>query len=91
MHTVYCYVCSNPGQSTYQISKDLGMSGGSVRHALVELRREGMIKFKFDRRNPRLKKLTYPVEAWRLLPGRLKFEVKKFIENRRDRIRERKA
>ncbi len=91
MHTVYCYVCSNPGQSTYQISKDLGMTGGNVRHALYELRKEGLIKFKFDKRNPRLKKLTYPVEAWRLLPSRLKFEAMKFLEDRRERIRKRKA
>lgn len=90
VHSVYCYVCSHPGQSTYQISKDLGMTGGSVRHALSELEEEGMIKVKFDRRNPRLRKLTYPVEAFRLLPSRLKFEVKKFMENRRTRIRNKK-
>ena len=90
MHTVYCYVCANPGQSTYQISKDLGLSGGSVRHALSELEGEGMIKFKFERRNPRLRKLTYPIEAFRLLPGRLRFEVRKFTETRRERIRSRK-
>ncbi len=90
MHSVYCYVCSNPGQSTYQISKDLGLTGGSVRHALDELEEEGMIKFKFERRNPRLRKLTYPVEAFRLLPGRMKFEVKKFLEKRRAEIRARR-
>ncbi len=87
MNTVYCHVCSNPGQSTYQISKDLGLTGGSVRHALSELEGEGLIKFKFDKRNPRLRKLTFPVEAFRLLPGRLRFEVKKFLENRRERIK----
>ena len=91
VHTVYCHVCTNPGQSTYQISKDLGLTGGSVRHALSELEDDGLIKFKFDKRNPRLKKLTYPVEAFRLLPKRMQFEVEKFMNARKTRIISRRS
>jgi predicted transcriptional regulator len=74
---IYKFVCENPGKSTYYISKKLQMTGGRVRHALTALWKEGLIKFKFERNNPRIRKLSYPVNFVNLLPKSLKKEVKK--------------
>jgi hypothetical protein len=53
------------------------MSGGRVRYALSRLAAIGLIKFKFERTNPRIRKLTYPVDAFDLLPKSLKKELNK--------------
>lgn len=82
---VYSFICNNPGMSTYEISKRLNMSGGKVRHALYKLEKDGLVKFKSDKRNPRFKKLSYPVDTWKLLPSKIKFELKKFFVRRRNR------
>lgn len=74
---IYSFICENPGLNTYQISKKLGMSGGKVRHILKKLKERGLVKFKFERKNPRIKKLTYPIEFWKLFPKVLKSEIKK--------------
>ncbi|MFQ6055361.1 MAG: hypothetical protein ACE5J3_05190 [Methanosarcinales archaeon] len=74
---IYQFVCENPGNCTYTISKRLKMSGGRVRNALIRLKQMGLVKFKFDRHNPRIRKLTYPVRMWRLVPKTLKRDVKK--------------
>ena len=73
---IYSFVCKHPGLCTYEISKKLSMTGGRVRYALLKLENVGLIKFKFDRKNPRIKKLCYPVDAWNLLPRNLKKELK---------------
>lgn len=73
---VYCFVCNNPGMSTYVISKKLGITGGSVRYALSKLKKMKLVKFRFDKKDPRTRKLTYPIDAWRLLPRRLRGELK---------------
>ncbi|HDJ96731.1 MAG TPA: transcriptional regulator, partial [Candidatus Aenigmarchaeota archaeon] len=49
---VYEFVCKNPGMCTYEISKKLKMSGGRVRHALNQLKKSGLIKFKYEKKNP---------------------------------------
>lgn len=74
---IYRFVCENPGDCTYAISKKMKMSGGKVRNALLRLKQKGLIKFKFERHSPRIRKLTYPVRAWDLLPGILKKEAAK--------------
>lgn len=74
---VYKFVCENPGMSTYEISKKLQMTGGRVRHVLTTLWKEGLIKFKFERQSPRIRKLSYPVSFVDLLPKSLKKEMKK--------------
>ena len=74
---IYEFICSNPGKSTYEISKHLKMTGGRVRHALNKLRNYGLIKFKFLRESYRVKKLSFPVECWKLLPKTLKKELLK--------------
>jgi len=76
-HAVYEYVCRKPGLSTYELSKRLKMSGGNVRDALTRLQRKGLVRFKFDKSNPRIRKLTYPVSAWELLPRSLKVALRK--------------
>ena len=77
---IYSFVCSNPGLNTYQISKKLNMSGGRVRHALKRLEQKGLVKFKFDKKNPRIRKLTYPIECWKLLPRFFRIELKKLLK-----------
>ena len=74
---IYRFVCENPGNCTYTISKKLKMSGGKVRNALSRLKQSGLVKFKFERRSPRIKKLSYPVKTLDLLPRILKKEVSK--------------
>lgn len=74
---IYDFVCKNPGKCTYFISKKLKMSGGRVRHALNVLNKKGLIRFKFERKNPRIKKLCYPESAWRLLPRKIKVQLKR--------------
>ena len=74
---IYKFVCENPGLNTYIISKTLQMTGGKVRHALTILEQEGLVKFKFERQNPRIRKLSFPVNFLELLPKSLKKEVKK--------------
>jgi len=76
---VYNFVCKNPGMCTYMIEKKMGMSGGRVRHALQQLNDTRLIKFKFVRTSPRIKKLSYPVEAWKLVPHGLKKVVRKVV------------
>lgn len=77
---IYKFVCKNPGNCTYYISKKLGMSGGKVRYFLSKLHQKGLIKFKFDRNNPRIRKLTYPVSSWGLLPKDIKRRLKNIIK-----------
>lgn len=74
---IYEFICSNPGKSTYEISKTLKMTGGRVRHALNKLKNCGLIKFKFLRESCRVKKLSFPVEFWKLLPKTLRKELLK--------------
>lgn len=75
---IYEFVCSNPGKSTYEISKILKMSGGKVRHALMKLKERGLIKFKVVRASYRIKKLSFPTKVWELLPPSLKDQLKEF-------------
>jgi len=75
---IYRFVCTNPGICTYIISKKMKMSGGKVRNALSRLNQKGLIKFKFERHSPRIKKLTYPVSMFDLMPMVLKKEILKF-------------
>lgn len=79
---VYAFICRNPGLSTYEISKKLGMTGGRVRHALSKLRERGLVRFKFKRRSARLVKLTYPIDAWSLLPKALRGKLKEMVEQK---------
>lgn len=76
---VYEYVCHYPGLCTYELSNRLKMSGGNVRSALTRLHKKGLVKFKFDRNkgNPRIKKLTYPVSFWEMLPKKLAHVIKR--------------
>lgn len=76
-YKIYEFVCKNPGNCTYYISKELNMSGGRVRHALSKLKKLGLVRFKFDRNNPRIRKLTYPVDTLRLLPKGIRNQLKK--------------
>jgi predicted transcriptional regulator len=77
---IYEFVCENPGLSTYEISKRLNMSGGKVRFALSRLKNMGLVDFKWLRTgNPRIKKLTFPVNAFKLLPKSLKGSLKKAV------------
>ncbi|OGI14614.1 hypothetical protein A3K63_03690 [Candidatus Micrarchaeota archaeon RBG_16_49_10] len=72
---IYRFVCENPGNCTYDISRMLRMSGGKVRNALGRLEKKGMIKFRFERQNPRIRKLSYPVGAIELMPKDLRREI----------------
>jgi predicted transcriptional regulator len=72
---IYEFVCKNPGKSTYEISKNLNMSGGKVRHALSSLKQKGLVVFKFIRQSPRIKKLTFPVSCFKLMPKKLKVKL----------------
>jgi predicted transcriptional regulator len=76
---LYEFVCGNPGLCTYDLSKKLNMSGGRIRHALSRLKQMKLIKFKFEKNNPRIRKLTYPINASKLLPRNLREELKKMI------------
>jgi len=80
LEIVYAFVCRHPGICTYEISKKLNMTGGRVRHALTKLKEMGLVKFKFERNNPRIKKLTYPVDTWNLLPKEVRVELRKRIK-----------
>ena len=80
---IYRFVCENPGCSTYYISKKLKMSGGKVRYALARLAEKGLIKFKFDKKNPRIRKLSYPNDFWSLLPKKIKINLKKMLKSSR--------
>jgi len=73
---IYQFVCCHPGMSTYEIAKNLKMSGGNVRNALSNLHKKGLITFKFDRSNPRIKKHCFAVKLWKLLPGTLRRDIK---------------
>ncbi len=77
---VYAFVCKHPGLSTYEISKKLKMTGGRVRYALSRLKEKGLVRFKFERKNPRIKKLTYPVDAWSLMPKALREELRRITK-----------
>lgn len=74
-HEIYKFICENPGYCTYDISKKMGMSGGKVRYFLQRLEKSGLVEFKFERNDPRIRKLTYPVSAWRLLPKNIKSKL----------------
>lgn len=76
-YKVYDFICKNPGNNTYYISKKLNMSGGRVRHALCKLKQLGLIRFRFNRNNPRIRKLAYPVDSLKLLPRGIKKQLKK--------------
>ncbi|MEM5794422.1 MAG: winged helix-turn-helix domain-containing protein [Candidatus Aenigmatarchaeota archaeon] len=75
-YKIYSFVCQNPGLCTYEISKRLFMSGGKVRYFLSRLKKKGLVKFRFDRKNPRIRKLTYPVSSLELLPRKIKIQLK---------------
>lgn len=74
---IYRFVCENSGTCTCSISKKLRMNGGMVRNSLLRLEQKGLVKFKFARQSPIIKKLPYPVRMWDLLPKILKKEVEK--------------
>lgn len=74
---VYDFVCKNPGMCTYIISNRMKMTGGRVRHALSKLKDAGLIEFRFMRQNPRIRKLSYPVSAFRLLPKGLRKDLER--------------
>lgn len=74
---IYRFICKYPGKSTYFISKKMRMSGGRVRHALSRLKQTGLVRFKFDRNNPRIRKLSYPIDAISLLPRSLKRKLRR--------------
>lgn len=74
---VYKFVCKHPGTNTYCISKRLKMTGGRVRHALKKLKEIRLVKFKFERNNPRIQKLTFPVDTLSLMPKEIKRDLKK--------------
>jgi len=76
---VYEAVCQNPGRSTYSLSKQLGISGGSVRYALTKLKEQGLVRFKFDRSSVRIKKLSYPINFVELLPKSLTSKLASMI------------
>lgn len=65
---IYRFICEHPGNCTYDISRKLSMSGGKVRNALQRLEGKGLVRFKFVRSSHRMKKLSYPVGMWDLLP-----------------------
>jgi len=73
---IYELVCDYPGLSTYDISKRLKMTGGRVRSTLSLLKKNGLIRFKFEKHNPRIKKLTFPIDVFSLLPRELKTDLK---------------
>lgn len=77
---VYRFVCENPGLSTYRISKKLNLTGGCVRHCLKKLQQKGLIFFKFEKHNPRIRKLSYPVNAFQLLPKKIVKQLAKLIK-----------
>lgn len=79
---IYDFICRNPGNNTYQISKKLCMSGGKVRHALYKLKQDGLIRFKVIRNTPRIQKLCYPVDAMSLLPRALKNKINFVVHNK---------
>jgi|YelNatPaOPRAMG01_1025707.scaffolds.fasta_scaffold10754_5 predicted transcriptional regulator len=77
-YKIYSFVCQNPGMCTYEISKRLKMSGGRVRYFLSRLQKKGLVRFKFDKKNPRIKKLTYPLNTLELLPKSIKNKFRDF-------------
>lgn len=74
---VYSLICEKPGLCGYEISKKLNMNNGRVHTALFKLRRNGFIKSKVIK-NPRRKKIYFPVNAFEMLPARLKKELRTF-------------
>lgn len=74
---VYEYVCENPGKSAYEIAKKFKIAGSSARSSLKSLYRKGLIKFKIIKTSERVKKLSFPVKFWKLLPKRLINQFKK--------------
>jgi predicted transcriptional regulator len=77
---IYRFICENPGLSTYDISKKLNLSGGCVRHCLAKLSQKGLIFFKFEKNNPRIRKLSYPINAFKLLPRKILNQLKSFLK-----------
>jgi transposase len=78
---IYRFVCENQGLSTYDISKRLNLSGGCVRHCLNQLHKKGLIFFKFERSSSRIRKLSYPVNAFSLLPKRIFSQLKNLLKS----------
>ncbi len=76
--TIYDFVSQSPGLNTYELAKRLSMTGGRIRYTLSRLQKMGLIEFKFERHNPRIEKLTFPVSASKLLPRSLKLKLKDF-------------
>ena len=74
---VYSLICEKPGLCGYEISKKLNMSNTRVYTALQILKRNGFIKSKVIK-NPVRKKNYFPVNAFELLPARLKKELRNF-------------
>lgn len=77
---VYQFICKNPGLNTYEISKKLKMSGGNVRNALNNLHKKGLVVFKIEKGNVRVKKRCFAVNLVRLLPTSLKKEIKELLK-----------
>jgi predicted transcriptional regulator len=77
---IYRFICTNPGLSTYEISKSLKMSGGNVRTALLNLHKKGLVSFKFERSSTRIKKKCFAVKISSLLPSSLKKEIKNILK-----------
>ena len=74
---IYKFICKNPGNNTYAISKKMKMSGGRVRHAIYKLKNYGLIKLKTINKSPRIQKLCYPIDALASLPKALKRKLKR--------------
>ena len=74
---VYTLICEKPGLCGYDISKKLNMSNSRVYAVLHKLRRDGFTKSKVVK-NPRRKRIYFPVNAFDMLPAELKKELRNF-------------
>jgi hypothetical protein len=52
------------------------MDGWKVRHALSSLEQEGLVMFKVIKESLRIKKLTFPVSYFKLIPKDLRTSLK---------------
>ena len=75
---IYSCVCENPGESLHEMSEELGMPHENVNKVLDELKSAGLVKFKFVRMSPVVKKI-YPIDKKFIMTSKLKKELKKFI------------
>ena len=71
---VYSLICEHPGLCGHEISKKLNMSSGRVYQALKSLKKTGFIITKTTKESKR-KKVCFPVNAFKLLPNKIKKEV----------------